>query len=679
VAPAAVAAGRTQLAPAAERTQVAPAAVAAGRTQLAPAAERTQVASAAVAAERAQLASAAVASERTQPASAAVASERTQLASAAVAAERTQLASTTPNATYGSNKPTEHAIGVTTTAVTADNAMAGALAKPMAADTITRAQTELASAAQTVKGTNNSSAVNNLSAVQDKSLSTGNKVATDKSVTVLAAANDPVLSAANASSAIGIGPALKLAMASAAPVEKAATAQIAPTQIAAADKIPTAITQLSNAAFHGDRLATTPTALPAQLSDRVSLLLAEKEQASQNNLVLGNRQSALPADRIAATLGGQSNSSAGFTADAAQLAERARMTASQLNPTDRQLTVTFATPGKAMSFAPDRTVGAVDDRAATLIPINASNLAPDRTVGAVDNRAATAAASGTAHTSIIDVRGIRPAVTAGERTPGQVSATDRGQQTNANERAIKAVDMGGDRGAHAPHHIAGHAPSGRDLIPHGTRNSALTDKAQLQIGLTCDKVLNMGNKLVALKPLHQISENDKRYLTGIELALGLVALTAVARARATEGRESAEEDESPAEGSDGELSTAQISDDYDANVIQRPKHMVQPGETLTTIAEEYYNDARLAWLILSLNKGKVSETWKGDICYVEVNGRQELELPVGEDIATFYKVSAGKYNEKRLVSSVRQSHMDQELVTLAFDNVVGRRLQSASS
>jgi hypothetical protein len=204
----------------------------------------------------------------------------------------------------------------------------------------------------------------------------------------------------------------------------------------------------------------------------------------------------------------------------------------------------------------------------------------------------------------------------------------------------------------------------------------LIDKSNLQIGLS-DKLVTVGSRVVALKPLHQISENDKLFLTGIELAAGIVALAAIARARSTE----ASADDENKEGSDDELQAAQTSDDYDSNVIQRPKHMVQPGETLTTIAEEYYNDANLAWLILSLNKGKVAESWKGDICYVEVNGRQELELPVGEDISQFYKVMAGRFKDKRIVTSVRQLHMDQELVTLAFRNVVGRgrRLQSASS
>lgn len=577
----------------------------------------------------------------------------------AAAAERTQLAGTTARTTYGAPKTAEQMVGVSTTSTSADHALARALSRPAAADAITRAQLEAATATQALK------ASNNLSTVQDRTVPAPRVAVTDKPAVVSAAAanhtltgTDRVPGSATVTSATQHNwQTVKVATSQIDRVVSPQTNQLANM---AADKHAINVNPvMAHVSLRNDRVP--PVALPQQLNDRVSVLLSEKQQQSSQTLLSpANRQLILPTDRISASLPGQTGvlsgrASAVFATDAAQLVERARLTTGgQLASGDR-IFGTQPAAAKAISFAPDRVVAAADRNAPS--SVNVANL----------NNA--------------DVRAHRPGqISVGDRTSGQVGTTERGPHAINNDRVIKAVDLGGDRGAQATHLVAGRAPAGRDLGIHGIRDGAVGDKSPLQIGLAGDRALSLGNKLVALKPLHQISENDKRYLTGIELALGVVALTAVARARASEGREGTEEDE-PSEGSDEELTAAQTSDDYDANVIQRPKHMVQPGETLTTIAEEYYNDARLAWLILSLNRGKLSETWKGDICYVEVNGRQELELPVGEDISTFYKISAGKYNEKRLVTSVRQSHMDQELVTLAFHNVVGRgrRLQSASS
>lgn len=429
---------------------------------------------------------------------------------------------------------------------------------------------------------------------------------------------------------------------------------------APADKVP-GVT-LASTTMHSDRvlsdralasrMLTAPiTALPQQLADRVASAIGEPTPATtmaartalltgETGIMLGNRLLNLPIDRLATTANG---------------------TQSALTRGNGIFTIENASgttnASRVVSFAPERNPGT--QPAATL---------GERAVNAAANPALSA-----------NDRAIRTVNLAGatERGAAIVGSGERAHGHNGvnTDRVVKAIDQGnGDRAGAQPVVGTGRANI-RDITAHGVRDG-LIDKSNLQIGLA-DNLVAVGSKVIALKPLHQISENDKRYLTGIELAAGIVALAAIARARSIE----ASADDENKEGSDDEVQAAQTSDDYDSNVIQRPKHMVQPGETLTTIAEEYYNDANLAWLILSLNKGKVAESWKGDICYVEVNGRQELELPVGEDISHFYKVMAGRFKDKRIVTSVRQSHMDQEIVTLAFRNVVGRgrRLQSASS
>ncbi len=456
-----------------------------------------------------------------------------------------------------------------------------------------------------------------------------------------------------------------------------------------------------------DRASATPVPLPPTLSGRLASLIGERPAAPVTPLAPGERLqtidslttraslpialtsqlNTLPTDRIAASLpGANGNKVAAFTVDPTLLADRARVTQANtssnfaalvaergLNVTERGLNVTSAIP-------------AVSSKAALLV----ADRATTAMLTGVE-RSQLNAAHATLQVSANGIS-INVADRALIRTTGSI-AGERSAVTFAtnNERGIKGIEVGhgtahganqmaaGDRSAAAAAASIAGRPMGRELgLGADIRNGALPEKGPIQFGMAGDKVVPLGGKLVAFKPLHEISEQDKRYLLGIELAIGAVALAAVARARATEGREGAEENEEK----DGDEQVASNSDDYDTNVIQRPKHLVQPGETLQTIAEEYYADANLAWLLLALNKGKLSESWNGDVCYVEVAGRQELELPVREDISAFYRSTSHKFKGKRLVTTVRQSTMDQELVTLAFRNVVGhptRQLQSASS
>ncbi len=111
--------------------------------------------------------------------------------------------------------------------------------------------------------------------------------------------------------------------------------------------------------------------------------------------------------------------------------------------------------------------------------------------------------------------------------------------------------------------------------------------------------------------------------------------------------------------------------------VSRPKYLVQPNDTLQSIAQDLLHDEQLAWLLLEINVGVIQHTWKDNVCVVELVGRQEIELPLGEEIVEFYKSRpAARYRDKRLVSSVRQTEIDRELVKDAFNRVIWRREES---
>ncbi len=184
---------------------------------------------------------------------------------------------------------------------------------------------------------------------------------------------------------------------------------------------------------------------------------------------------------------------------------------------------------------------------------------------------------------------------------------------------------------------------------------------------------------------------DKRYLTGIELLLaGLATISAVARMRADqttaksvdEGKET--QDALPGltienwDGDEEEETLLELAvkrglmGNIDrSTILTRPKYLIQPGDTLTSIAEEVMHDSMLGWLILHINAGSIKTQWEGDICLTELELRQEIELPIAQDIVEFYRSRPNlRYKNKRLVTTQKQNTFDRELLVNNFRNVI---------
>lgn len=182
---------------------------------------------------------------------------------------------------------------------------------------------------------------------------------------------------------------------------------------------------------------------------------------------------------------------------------------------------------------------------------------------------------------------------------------------------------------------------------------------------------------------------DDNQPSRLEVLIGaLAAASAVSRVRGNQKRE----DRSLEEILDPKSSLPELSISADDAVAHarshqhgnhekhlrgaRHKYMVQPNDTLRTIAEDLLHDAQLAWLLFELNVGALSHEWKANVCVVELAGRQEIELPLAEEIAAFYRSRPGaRYRDKRLVSSVTQSEIDRELVMSTFNRVIWRRAE----
>ncbi|MBI4533652.1 MAG: hypothetical protein HY711_06860, partial [Candidatus Melainabacteria bacterium] len=87
--------------------------------------------------------------------------------------------------------------------------------------------------------------------------------------------------------------------------------------------------------------------------------------------------------------------------------------------------------------------------------------------------------------------------------------------------------------------------------------------------------------------------------------------------------------------------------------------------------EELFHDANLAWLIADLNQQSIKETWEGNKRVIELRTRQQLELPVWQDIVEFYQSRPANSSPESLVTVVTNTRLDQELIDSTLGAVIG--------
>jgi hypothetical protein len=102
----------------------------------------------------------------------------------------------------------------------------------------------------------------------------------------------------------------------------------------------------------------------------------------------------------------------------------------------------------------------------------------------------------------------------------------------------------------------------------------------------------------------------------------------------------------------------------------RPAILVELDDTLQEIAERYFNDINVAWLIADLNRGNVREAYIDSKRIISMQSRQTLILPVWTDIVSFYQNDFADVEIERLVTIVETSQVDVELYSQMFANVI---------
>jgi hypothetical protein len=108
-----------------------------------------------------------------------------------------------------------------------------------------------------------------------------------------------------------------------------------------------------------------------------------------------------------------------------------------------------------------------------------------------------------------------------------------------------------------------------------------------------------------------------------------------------------------------------------SKVLRRPKWVIQQGETLDGLAERFFANADLGWLIADLNRALVRETYIDNKRIIELQSRLEIELPVWQDIQKFNQNRKKNWTAENLVTIIVERQIDREVLESTLARVVG--------
>jgi hypothetical protein len=106
-------------------------------------------------------------------------------------------------------------------------------------------------------------------------------------------------------------------------------------------------------------------------------------------------------------------------------------------------------------------------------------------------------------------------------------------------------------------------------------------------------------------------------------------------------------------------------------VLHRPTTIVSPRDTLVSIAEAFFHDPQVAWLIADLNSHNTRESFVDGKRVVELKSRQLLELPVWQDLEKFAAAKPAHADWQNLVTIVERSEIDREALQTALGGALG--------
>lgn len=319
---------------------------------------------------------------------------------------------------------------------------------------------------------------------------------------------------------------------------------------------------------------------------------------------------------------------------------------------------------------------------------------------------------GAVRTDLSQVPG-RTGADIGSRDPGGAHGQRPGEGGMASRLPGDIAGAAGQRGAEGP---AGRLPTKLNgsideqdqQAVRGQRNGLISPMVPLSDRLTLisgklNGELTSDGKIGRSLPTDKLTAGDKRYMTGAEIALaaviaagGIRRLGRKIRSADTANEEASEELNPVYEYAEqNESSTAEqcfsmsmmeklglsgqgeLQKSRSDQVHKRPTYLVGKSETLVGIAEKLFEDPDLGWLIADVNAGGIKETVMNGKRVVELQDRQQIDLPVWQDIIEFYENRPEQAIAENLVTVVVDSQVNSELMNLMLNPVVGANTVNA--
>jgi len=107
-------------------------------------------------------------------------------------------------------------------------------------------------------------------------------------------------------------------------------------------------------------------------------------------------------------------------------------------------------------------------------------------------------------------------------------------------------------------------------------------------------------------------------------------------------------------------------------VLLRPTCLISQKDTLLSVAEEYFSDPYVAWLIADLNQGNCRQHYMDGKRVVEFQSRQKITLPVWQDIVAFYGSMPADARPENLVTIVSSTEIDREILNSVLGPIMAQ-------
>ncbi|HEY9790302.1 MAG TPA: hypothetical protein V6D22_07885, partial [Candidatus Obscuribacterales bacterium] len=181
-------------------------------------------------------------------------------------------------------------------------------------------------------------------------------------------------------------------------------------------------------------------------------------------------------------------------------------------------------------------------------------------------------------------------------------------------------------------------------------------------------------------------DSNKRFMTGAEIALGVVLVAgAIAKAKEHAAEDREKQEEAAAEATDAVSRRRKDPDSINyfqkltANNSTRASWIVGTGDTLTSLGDRFYEDARVGYLIAQINRELSQQHRIDGKLVVQLFTRQTIYLPNKEDLQQFYGRDLSELKAENLVTIVSEREFDRQLVNMIMNRAMGITTEPATT